>query len=122
MTTTVVSFDMHLVSLANQREGWRKSSRRAKEQRAKALVFAAHELHHHPVQLPVRVHITRHGPRKLDSDNLAISAKHVRDGVADALGCDDGDEEMVTWSYSQERSKKYRVVISIEERNSDAEA
>ena len=49
---------------------------------------------------PCVITITRIGPRKLDSDNLAGSAKHVRDGVADWLGIDDGDERL-TWEYAQ---------------------
>lgn len=39
----------------------------------------------------VRVMVTRIAPRKLDRDNAWSSQKHVIDGVAYALGIDDGD-------------------------------
>ena len=66
------------------------------------------------MRLPCTVTITRLGPRKLDSDNLATSAKGLRDGIADKLGVDDGDER-ITWCYAQEKSKTYGVRIEIEE-------
>jgi hypothetical protein len=50
------------------------------------------------------VTITRIAPRELDSDNLASCAKGIRDGVADALRVDDGDER-IRWTYKQERGK-----------------
>jgi hypothetical protein len=37
----------------------------------------------------------------MDSDNSIGSLKSVRDGVADALGIDDGDPRL-TWEYRQE--------------------
>jgi hypothetical protein len=50
----------------------------------------------------------------MDSDNLAIAAKSLRDGVADKLGIDDGDPR-ITWAYAQEKSKGYAVRIEIQE-------
>lgn len=49
--------------------------------------------------------VTRIGPRRIkdDHDNLCAAAKHVVDGVADALGVDDGDRSKVSWTYAQER-------------------
>lgn len=53
--------------------------------------------------------IARIGPRALDGDNLAGSAKHVRDGIADWLGVNDGDNR-ITWLYEQSKDgKKYGV-------------
>ena len=49
---------------------------------------------------PLKVTITRIAPGKLDDDNLTGSAKHVRDGIADALGIDDGDPR-ITWVVEQ---------------------
>lgn len=65
--------------------------------------------------MPATVTITRIGKRKLDSDNLAISAKHVRDGIADAYGVDDGSD-LYTWNYAQEIGKDYAVRIEIRTR------
>jgi hypothetical protein len=48
----------------------------------------------------VEATITRHGVRALDSDNLAGAGKHVRDGLADALGIDDRDPGC-TWAVEE---------------------
>jgi hypothetical protein len=57
---------------------------------------------------PWLVTITRVGSRKLDGDSLQFSGKSVRDAIAAVLGCDDGDENAVTWAYEQriERRKE----------------
>ena len=49
------------------------------------------------------------------SDNLAAALKHVRDGVADALGMDDGDPRLV-WLYGQRRGRpgEYAVLVEIQ--------
>lgn len=65
-----------------------------------------------PWQWPVRVTLTRLGSKRLDSDNLATAFKACRDGIADWLGCDDGDESKVRWAYQQKPS--YRAGIRIE--------
>lgn len=61
--------------------------------------------------------ITRIAPRKLDSDNLAGSAKAVRDGIADWLGLDDGDERL-DWQYAQRKgeSGEYGVEVQVKAR------
>ena len=102
---------LKLESLANKREHWFAKATRAKTQRYWAERYCQSLAS--KVALPAAVTITRIGKRKLDSDNLAISAKHVRDGIADALGIDDGDESRVTWSYAQEIGKDYGVRVSI---------
>ena len=111
------SFAMKLASLANLREHHMARARRAKRQRFKARILTLAELRAREIEgwrWPLTITITRLGPRKLDSDNLAISAKHVRDGIADALGVDDGDETKAAWLYEQEKSAAYRVRIKIE--------
>lgn len=60
----------------------------------------------------VTVRIVRIGPRKLDSDNCAGACKHVRDGIADAIGIDDGDPRY-TWIYDQEKGREYSVRITV---------
>ncbi len=63
---------------------------------------------------PYAVKITRLAPRFLDSDdNLNISAKHIRDGIADALGVNDGDKTKINFSYEQEKSELYGVRVEI---------
>ena len=65
------------------------------------------------ITLPCRITLVRMGPQALDTDNLSISAKHVRDGIADALQLDDADPRL-TWEYAQERRKTYGVRVEIE--------
>lgn len=121
-----------LVTLANQREHWSEGHARSKAHRGptKLLVEAAihrlmqarpRELRRAPVLvLPLLVRITRQylGEDLDHDDNLNISAKHVRDGVADALALglgrkfDDGDGA-VTWRYGQRRSQWPGAVVEI---------
>ena len=51
----------------------------------------------------------------LDSDNLASSLKAVRDGVADAMGVDDGCSR-IQWCYAQRKGKprEYAVLVEIQ--------
>lgn len=93
-----VRMSMRLVSLTNQREHWAARSKRAKEQRAVTAMALRSRVR--GVELPLEIAILRIAPRRLDSDNLQSACKHVRDGVADAIGVDDGDERL-TWHYGQ---------------------
>ena len=114
----VCTIPLRLCSLANQREHWTVRMRRARAQRAAAYHATALTLPHEPtrgLKPPLTIAITRVGKRELDSDNLAISAKHVRDGIADALGIDDGSE-LLAWCYAQEIGRDYAVRIEIEEK------
>lgn len=104
-----------LVSEANMREHWAiKNKRKKSQQRAVELVWLAQRIRVAP---PVVVHLTRVGVRKLDSDNLAGSAKGVRDQIAKMIGVDDGDERKVRWEYSQRKGlpKEYGLEVRIVE-------
>jgi len=103
---------LRLVSEANAHEHWRHRAKRAEAQRAATLLLARTALARGRPQLPLVVTITRLGPGKLDSDNLTGSAKHVRDGVAQALGIDDGDDR-VTWVVGWRKAKGYGVEVTI---------
>lgn len=103
---------MRLVNPTNEHTHWRIRHKRSQEQRHKARVVAqAAGVHLEP--LPLVITITRVGPGKLDSDSLPPSGKHVRDGIADAIGVDDGDDTKVTWLYAQERAKTWGVRVEI---------
>ena len=106
---------MRLVSINNARRSRWSMASLAKIQRQRALLEVANRIEQEglPAGPPYEITITRHGKRKLDSDNLAASAKFVRDGIADALGIDDGDDEMATWLYRQEPGQ-YMVEIFID--------
>lgn len=111
----VVTLPIRLISEANlaSHEHWRERHRRAKCQRQDAArwmraLSLAYDL---PVP-PLVITIARLAPRSLDSDNLAASAKHVRDGIADWLGIDDGDPR-IEWRYGQRKSPSYGVEVTI---------
>ncbi|OHB81198.1 MAG: hypothetical protein A2W31_05145 [Planctomycetes bacterium RBG_16_64_10] len=123
MTFTIEN--LRLYSLANVRSGrgkarmghWAKRAAIAKVQRQLAMLTTNAALHKAAfawqMDNKLRITITRVGKRPLDSDNLAISAKHVRDGIADELGVDDGDKRLV-WVYEQ-RGGEYGVEVEIVE-------
>lgn len=112
------SLPIKLESLTNKREHWAAKSKRAKEQRTNvANACRLHNCGAGRIELPCTVTITRVGVRSLDSDNLAISAKHARDGVADAFGIDDASP-LITWRVEQRKGapREYAVEIRIEAR------
>ncbi len=106
------SFPCKLASLANTRECHWTKAKRAKSQRTQAR-FNVRMNVGKLGERAMTIKITRVGKRKLDSDNLAISAKHVRDGIADALGLDDGSP-LLTWRYEQRVGKVYECHVTIE--------
>jgi hypothetical protein len=102
LSELTVFLPLRTVSLTNQREHWSKRSKRANTHRnitaAKCRFAGADRL-----VPPLRVELVRCAPRRLDDDNLRGALKNVRDGVADAIGIDDGDPR-IEWVYSQERA------------------
>lgn len=70
-----------------------------------------------PPALPVRVTLTRIGPGEPDWDNVVGAFKHIRDGVADALGVRDNDRR-VSWEYATRKgaAKQYAIEIAVEAR------
>ena len=112
-----VSIPMRTWSEANLREHWARRARRVRKQRqaARLLVRAACNRANASFSSgPITITLTRLAPRKLDSDNLASSLKAVRDGVADALGIDDGSSR-IEWRYAQGKGKprEYAVLVEI---------
>lgn len=101
------------VSTLNAREHWAAKARRAAAHRGAAHVALLAASVPSPPTGPVRVLLTRIGPRRLDSDNLAGACKAIRDGVADWLGIDDGDPR-VTWEYGQRRGKAREYAVEVE--------
>ena len=112
-----VTLPLTTVSEANSHTHWRVRQTRAKSHRQFALMAVGGALRRDwPVGgwrgAELVVLLTRVAPRELDSDNLQGALKHVRDGVADALGVDDRDER-VTWAPCDQRKGKAGVVIEI---------
>lgn len=83
----------------NVRDHWATRAGRARAHRKLVSMNLKPRL---PDRLPrrLRILITRVGPRMMDPDNSIASLKHVIDGVADALGIDDGDPRL-DWIYGQ---------------------
>ena len=103
---TIATFIPGLVpkSAANEREHWAVKANRAAVERQ--WVFLKLQSKGRPPELPVTVEFTRHGTRLLDDDNLVAAYKSCRDGVADWLGVDDGDER-ITWIVKQRKAPKH---------------
>lgn len=115
-----IQWNVRLVNSTNARESRFATSSRAAKQRQQAClrVSNARNASKRPEfftkrEHPFRVTVTRFGPRKMDDDGVAASCKHVRDGIADALGVDDGDTLKIVFLYRQEIGP-YSVKVRIE--------
>lgn len=114
VTIVSVLLPVHTVSEANIREHWAVRARRTKAQRQSAY-YLLRKYKGLGRSKRLTITITRIGARRMDPDNLANSSKHVQDGIADALGIDDGSER-IEWRYRQEIGKPYAVRIEIDAR------
>lgn len=115
-----VEIPLRIVSVANLREHWAAKHRRTSSHRSGAALAVRAALRRWAVGSAVAgwncVTLARIiGPRgrTLDDDNLRSAFKAVRDGVADALGINDGSREW-RWEYREERGKQWAVKIRIE--------
>jgi hypothetical protein len=106
-----VMIPLRTISAPNAREHWAKKAKRVKAERQAAYLMAPRG-----VQAPCEIKITRIAPRMMDGDNLQGAMKGVRDGIADRIGIDDGDNRL-TWVYGQRKgkTKEYAVFIEISE-------
>jgi hypothetical protein len=109
-----IEIPIKTVSEANAREHWAIKAKRAKIQRKDAKAVVGGQLWKGRYKLPLAISFVRIGKSKLDSDNLQGSFKAIRDGVADALGINDGSD-LITWDYKQEKGKEYAVRIKVEQ-------
>ena len=115
----VITLPLRVYSPLNGSRGhWAADARRRKKQRHIASWACGGPLEEYRAGLAkgyiasVAVALTRIATRKLDDDNNVAGFKHIRDGVAEALGVDDGDERL-TWTYSQERGKPKDYAVRI---------
>lgn len=101
---------IQLVSLLNERFHWRKLVKVKKKQKlATKRSMSGKQV----PPLPLLVIITRVGKRVLDDDNLATSAKYIRDQIAEIIGVDDGSP-LYTWRYEQRTSASERYGVEVE--------
>lgn len=107
------------INEANGSHGhWRVKAERRKEQRLEAKVecVAAFRCYKgEDVLFPSIVTMSRMSAGTLDDDNLRVSLKAVRDGIADAFGLPDNDPR-IEWRYGQEKCRRgaYGVRVRIE--------
>lgn len=73
--------------------------------------------HFRHVRNPFEVAFRRIGPKPLDSDNLVISFKHIRDKIAEVYGTDDADwkpDAKLAWIVpTQEVHERYGVIVQV---------
>ena len=96
----------------NQRGHWSKRSKTSQIERRAAWLSVHAERSTRP-EFPVRVTITRCGPRTLDPTNMGSACKSLIDGIADAYGVDDRDLRW-QWDFRQRKQSTYGVEIQIE--------
>lgn len=107
---------IHTQSEANIREHWAVKAKRNKAHRRTAWAYTRDATLGRTLPDKMTIRLTRIAPRRLDTDNLARSFKAAADGIADALGIDDGDPRL-TWLYAQQKGKpkQYEVKVEIKE-------
>lgn len=89
---------MHLVNRNNSREHWTAQHPHNAAEKQAAWAHTLKALDRRTFRAPMRITIVRFGDRAMDSDGVAAAAKYVRDGIARAIGIDDGDPRL-DWRY-----------------------
>jgi hypothetical protein len=113
---------IRIQGLANSRTHWREKDARAGDHRnlAKNATRSCFNALKHTIVAPFEVTLTRIiSPRGrfLDAhDNLRDGFKSIVDGIADALGVNDGDLTRVKWEYAQMHGDDWGVHVEIEGR------
>ena len=111
-----VFLPIQTVNESNNRDHWSVRARRTKLARclARMLLGASARL---GTGQGAKITLTRVGPRELDGDGCCSALKATRDGVADALGVDDGSP-LLEWVYLQRKAPKAQagVMVVIEPR------
>lgn len=108
-----LTLPIRTVSELNTREHWAKRHRRLKAHRHAVALALRARVRELPPWTHLLVTLTRIAPGTLDTDNLAGSGKGAQDGIADALGIDDGDPR-VSWSYAQEKAPRGHYAVRVE--------
>jgi hypothetical protein len=125
-----LNLPIRTVSEANSNEHWlTKAKRHQQQQHFVRLAYRPPDLKQ---TTPCRVTLTRLAPRRLDSDNLQMSFKWIRDELSDLIlpeevktyvnrkgklktlkGRSD-DDPRITWQYSQEKASVLGIRIDID--------
>jgi len=116
-----VSWHVHIDGLrlespnVTRNEAWGKRKRTVDSQREWVFTKVMSVVGVNRPALPLVITIVRIGRGTMDDDNLAGSAKAVRDSVALYLGVKDNDKRL-TWRYAQEKSRGYGVRVELEQK------
>lgn len=94
-------------STANLREHWRAKSKRVIIERDGA--FYATKQAGAPMGFAGTITFTRYGWQPMDDDNLRSACKALRDGIAKAIGVDDGSKTL-EWRYEHIHGRPTMVV------------
>ena len=119
-----INIPVYTKSEANSSEHWTRKRSRSTNQKMWTRYAFARDCSVDKVPMPCHIKMTRHAPRTLDSDNLPVSMKHIRDQIADLLipglapGRADGSDQF-TWEYAQQKSAMYSVKIEITPRENN---
>ena len=106
-----VMLALKLESRANARGHTKYKSAANAKQRDETRRAVETHLRACPVEPPYYVTIIRIAPRRLDSDNAQTAAKSVRDGIALAIGLDDGSDRY-RWDYPQRKPTRAEKALS----------
>lgn len=115
LLSIAIFLPIRLISEMNTSEHWTKYAKRNKAQQAEVTAEWYRLTRNAVIGFPCVVRLTRIGKKRMDSDNLISSGKHIRDAICNCLGVDDGDEARVTFEYYQELSS-YQYGVRIEVR------
>lgn len=124
MSTLTLTLPIETQTESNAKGHWRPKAKRAAHQRSLTVLLTMPLVAKVRRQLlkdsvsSVTVTLTRISPLELDDDNLSSAFKHVRDGVADALGIDDRDRR-VQWLYAQTKGAVRERAVHLEVRIGD---
>ena len=100
------------VNELNARPGhWAMTRKRTSAERATSTMAA--RAHFRPMRKPQVVRFTRLSAGVLDDDGLRAALKGTRDGVADAVGCDDSVRAGIEWLYTQEPCERGHYAVKV---------
>ena|ERR1700691_5422576 len=110
----ILTFELPIdtVSELNTRDCRQRKAARAREQRIHAKNYCSLQQPRFvvPPTGDIHIHLTRLGPKRLDSDNVQAALKAIRDGVCDWLGIKDGIKDRTKWYYDQQVQRYYKSV------------
>ncbi len=115
----VVTIPIRTKSEQNCRDHWRVLSKRKRLHHAvtaaalSAVVPNTRAWIRSGLAKPLRITMTRLGPRPMDSDGAVSGSKYCRDEIARWLAIDDGDDSAATWEYAREIAPHYGVRVEI---------